>query len=300
MAKPSDLCPVSLRDAALQALEQTLARHEGKDPAISTGLGALDLALDGGFEAGQLILAGARTSVGKSVFGLNLARALAVAGHPVVIWSGEMGAAVLARRLLAMLTGIELSTLRRPPLGSIRGETQRKLVQAVNALGDLPVQIFDRSMDVAQLLRVVPTPEKGRAPVLLVDHVGLLPEVKGARSREQAVAAASRGLKLAAMQHGAVVIAAAQLNREVEHRVDKRPKLSDFRESGSLEQDADVCLLLHRPHNHERDANPNLLELVVAKQRDGRAGLLVSLHFDGALQRITDFRPHASHTKGGR
>lgn len=287
-ADPPKTDRIEIQEAMRLALEQTMRRAAGQEPAIATGVWSLDQRLGGGFEPGQLVVLGARTSTGKTAVSLQLAMYFASVGHPVIYWTGEMPALVLARRIIAAASGVDLALLRRPSSPAALTGQMHKLEIAYQTAAGLPLSIMDQRKTVEEIAANCPAPIDGLCPIVFIDHLGLLPEPKDARTREQAVSATSRACKMLALERNAVVVLAAQLNRESESR-QGRPRISNLRESGAIEQDADVVILLHRAANSDPAADPILVEALIAKQRDGEAGTIVKLRFDGARQRVEDW-----------
>jgi replicative DNA helicase len=299
-------------DAALRAADA--ARESGgRQRGVPTGIEGLDAML-GGLRSGQLVVLGARPAVGKSAMALNVALAAARAGIGVALFSLEMSADELGERLLANLTGITGTRIRDGRLA--QGEWDR-LVAARHDLDALPIHVdATGGLTVERIrLRVRALARKSPIALVVIDHLGLLaPQVGFERAGIVAATEAnSKAAKITAKDLGVSVLALSQLNRALEGRDDKRPGLADLRWSGSIEQDADSVIFLHREEVHllarepsrradETDAKHAVRiaawraainevagrgELIVAKQRRGPTGT-VPIRFDGALCRIED------------
>ena len=250
-----------------------------------TGLLDLDQKLGGGFRPGQLVLLAARPSMGKTGMALSIAYAMACRDQRVGVVSLEMGRSELTERLLAMHTG--MNTQQVGPLAR-RGD--ERVIEAMGVLAEWPLAIEDRAgltvMDVRSKARRL----AAVAPLdlLIVDYLQLL---DGGDSREQnrneEVSRISRQLKLLARELQCPVLALSQLSREVEKRASKIPQLSDLRDSGSLEQDADIVLFIYRADAYaEKDTvRTGIAEIVVAKHRNGPVGT-VPLRFDATTTRF--------------
>jgi replicative DNA helicase len=250
-----------------------VARAGGERVGVTTGLGGLDETL-GGLRPGQLILLAARPAGGKSALAMDIALHAAGAGHPVLVESLEMARLELGEQVLAR-GGVSSERLRTGRLDSL--DFERLRAQRDRVAG-LPLVIDDDSTTTILGLRSKArhTVRAGGLGLVVVDYLQLVQAESSERHerRELAVAAVSRGLKGVARQLEVPVLAVAQLNRAVELCTDKTPTMADLRESGSLEQDADVVLLLHRPVLYDPDADPGLAELHIAKHRNGPTGVV--------------------------
>lgn len=225
-----------------------------------------------GMKPGEFWILGARPSMGKTALGLHLALDAAAAGHPVLFVSLEMSKESIGKRLLARMANVNLLDL-------IHGEITQNERMAVNlALGQLrriPLYVFDRHCKSVPQIRtqIDAGCREGKYGLVIVDYLGLL-EPGRHENRNIEVSAMSRGLKLAATECGLPILALHQLSRGLEGRADKRPELQDLRDSGSLEQDADVVMFLYREGYYKRD-DPSLAtacELLVRKARNGQIG----------------------------
>jgi replicative DNA helicase len=239
----------------------------------STGLYDLDSATSG-LIAGDLIIVAGRPGMGKSAFSGNIAATVAAAGVPVLLFSLEMPAESVMTRIMARESGINSRNLRRGQLADTQWES------AVNATGVIsrwPIFIDDKP-------DITPTEIRAKARklkkehglgLLVVDYIQLVRPAGKHDSREQAVSEISRTLKAIARELEIPVIGLSQLNRQVDSRPDKRPMLSDLRESGAIEQDADVIIFIYRDEVYNKaEDNPNrgIAEIDIAKHRNGETG----------------------------
>jgi replicative DNA helicase len=226
-----------------------------------------------GWRPGQLIVIGARPSVGKTTVGLDIARAAAIRdGHPVLFVSLEMSRDELIARITAAEARVSLSHITDHRLTPSDWD---RIAAARPRIADAPLFLDDASScGLAHLRARLRHMARTGAParLVVVDYLGLMDAPAG-ENRQQEVAQIARGLKSIAREHSVPVVALAQLNRGVEQRQDKRPGLSDLRDSGAIEQDADIVLFLHRPdyQNKESDRSGEL-DVLIAKNRQGSTG----------------------------
>lgn len=236
---------------------------------LSTGITDLD-SLIGGLKPGQLVIIGGRPGMGKSVLAVDMLRATAIrAEKPALMVSLEMSVAEVRKRVIAAELSISLYRIMN---GKLNAEERMRLREASPRLGKTPLFIDENaSMDV-QGIRTAARRIQARhgLSLLVVDYLQLMTTSTSSDNRAQEVAAISRGLKVLARELNIPVVAAAQLNRQSTHRTDKRPELSDLRESGSIEADADIVILLHRPDYYDSESpRAGEIDLIVAKNRNG-------------------------------
>ncbi len=269
-------------------IERNGSRGEGLI-GVPTGFRDLD-ALTNGLHPGQMVIVAARPAIGKSTLALDICRAASVRhGLTSVIFSLEMGRTELTTRLLAAETGIDMQRLRR---GRMDGRDWDRIASTMSRLSEAPLFIDDSPNMSLMEIRAKCRRLKQRHDLRLVvvDYIQLMTSGKKVESRQQEVSEFSRALKLLAKELEVPVIAVAQLNRGPEQRQDKRPQMSDLRESGSLEQDADVVMLLHR-----EDAYRSKSELETEAARAGEADIIVAKHRNGPTDTITvAFQGHLS------
>lgn len=248
---------------------------------LPTGYKDLDEQL-GGMREGQLILVAARPNVGKSTLATDVLLEIAVRRQiPAALFSLEMNADEITYKLLAAQSHIVNSPVlyRRLRDGELNEDDWDRLARSASAVLGAPLHCDDSALLTvpqlrAEARRLVRT--KG-VRFIVVDYLQLLTGSGRSETRQQEVSEMSRGLKLLAKELKITVMALCQLNRGPEQRADKRPQLSDLRESGSLEQDADIVLLLHRPEVSDPEERPGEMDVIVAKHRTGRAGGVVCL-----------------------
>lgn len=284
--------PVS--DAVTEAMEmvERAANARGGVVGIRTGLPKLDM-MTSGFEKGGLTVLAARPAMGKSALGWQFAERAAMDSEHVLIASYEMGAGQLGRRGLSRLSHVDSNRIRR---GELTPDEWKALGQAGSRLAHLPIWINDYPPHQVEQLRsqVHRHKTKHGVSMVVVDYLQQMSgPMKGNRNNE--VEHISRGLKRMARELDVHVIALAQLSRGVEHRTPPRPVLSDLRDSGAIEQDADNVLLLWRPEYYFNDATPDSAyaewqgkaEAVLAKQRDGETGRIM-MTWQGSELRFTE------------
>ncbi len=261
-----------------QDLER-LAKNQNEITGIPSGFYDLDK-LTSGFHPNELIILAARPAMGKTAFGLNLAvNAAQKTDKAVAIFNMEMSAEQLAIRMIAAAGGIELSKLKT---GRLEHNDWKKVNEAMSELGDTNLYIEDSSgMTISEIrakCRRLATQEKGLG-LVVIDYLQLITgSAKYEGNRQQEVSEISRSLKTMAMELKIPVIALAQLSRSVELRENKRPIMSDLRESGSIEQDADIVAFLYRDDYYNKPAgdssNVSITELIIGKHRNGGTGTI--------------------------
>jgi replicative DNA helicase len=277
----------------VQEVVTKIQASEGRTSSgVLTGFADLD-ELTGGFQPGDFIIIAGRPSMGKTALALNIAENMALRGDGVGIFSLEMSKHQLVERLLASRSGLELHRLRRMMLGK---EHYTRLFAACGQLQDAPIFVDDLAASTllqirARARRMV---VKHSVKAIMVDYIQLITSGSRVESRQLEVSEISRGLKALARELNLPVICASQLNRAPEQREGHRPRLSDLRESGSLEQDSDVVALLHREdyyHQGDDEYEPSgTAELIVAKQRNGPTDT-VKLSWIEHSTRFKDFSP---------
>lgn len=242
---------------------------------IPTGFLDLDKQLHGGLKAGQVCVVAARPAVGKSVFGLNVAAHAAIKrGIPSVFYSLEMGRLELATRLIASEAKVPLDRLQE---GQILQADDEKIKSHIEEIRDAPLYIDDTpGVDIAMLANSIQFMVRRYGVQLVVlDYLQLVAGRKGEKSRQEEVSHVSRTLKLIAKREGIALIAIAQLNRNSESRSTGKPQISDLRESGSIEQDADLVILLHREDQYDADSErKGEADFHVVKNRGGQTNVL--------------------------
>jgi len=266
-----------------QVFEYLEQRFEQREliTGVPTGYHEFDK-ITAGLQRTDLIIIAGRPSMGKTAFGLNLAmRAAVMHGVPVAIFSLEMSMEQLMMRMLCAWGKVDLSRMRS---GFLQDEDWARLYQAAEALSEASIAIDDTpSLDPMELrARCRRMKAETGLGLVVVDYLQLMHTNQRKDSREQEISHISRNLKALAKEVDVPVVALAQLNRKVEERTNKRPMLSDLRESGAIEQDADLIVFLYRDDVYNtREDNPErgLAEIIVGKQRNGPTGLAKLKYF---------------------
>jgi replicative DNA helicase len=265
----------NIKDVLVRTYDNIELMHNrvGDITGLETGFVELDR-MTAGFQRNDLIIVGARPSVGKTAFALNIAQNVAKkTGENIAIFSLEMGAEQLVMRLLCAEGNIDAQRLRT---GSLTDEDWGKLTMAMGSLASTGIFIDDtpgvRISDIRSKCRRLKQ-EHGLG-MILIDYLQLiLGSGRSGENRQQEVSEISRSLKQLARELQVPVIALSQLSRGVEQRQDKRPMMSDIRESGSIEQDADIVAFLYRDDYYDKESEAkNIIEIIIAKQRNGPTG----------------------------
>jgi replicative DNA helicase len=281
-----------LVDDAMTELE-SIQNRESAYTGLPTGFRDLD-DLTSGLQPGNLVIIAARPGIGKSSLAMNIARNVAVQHEPVAMFSLEMSRYEIGMRLLCAEARVPWDRIRNKRVGP---DDWTRVVSAGETLHDAPLSIVDAGnvniVDIRAKARRLKTSKQGLS-LIIVDYLQLMtsPITRRQDNRQQEVAEISRSLKLLAKELKVPILALSQLNRNPEARADKRPQLSDLRESGSLEQDSDVVMFIHRDDldpEKKREA-----ELIMAKHRNGPTGS-IRLSFEPSL---TQFR-NAARTQSG-
>ncbi len=267
---------VPIRQVALNVLEkiETASKNQGTVTGIPTGFIDLDYKTSG-MQPSDLVLIAARPSMGKTAFVLNLVDHVAVRkGLPCMIFSLEMSKEQLVNRMLAMESNVDAQKLRN---GNLTDSDWDAIVEGIGVIGNSKLIIDDTpGISITELrskCRKMKL-EHGLSMVI-IDYLQLMTGSggKSSESRQQEISEISRSLKALAREINAPVIALSQLSRACETRTDHRPMLSDLRESGAIEQDADVVMFLYRDDYYNKDTDtPNIAEVIIAKQRNGPIG----------------------------
>lgn len=247
---------------------EELARNKGKIAGVPTGFSRLDDLLTG-IHGGELVLVGARPSMGKTSFAINIAAHASLKGYSVAVFSLEMPNEQIAMRVLCCEGRINMQRVRQ---GVLQPKEWEKLAMTLAPLAQAPLYLDDTAS-------LTPTQLRSRCrrlmmdknlDLVIIDYLQLMSTDGRPENRQQEVSEISRRLKSIALELKVPIIACAQLSRANVQRADKRPMLSDLRDSGSIEQDADVVMFLHRQGYYEElEEGSNLAEVIVAKQRNG-------------------------------
>lgn len=288
----------NIKDVLVETYDniEQLHSRKGDITGVPTGFRDLDR-ITAGFQRNDLIIVAARPSVGKTAFALNVAQNVATkTDENVAIFSLEMGAEQLVMRMLCAEGNIDAQVLRT---GALTNEDWKKLTMAMGSLSNAGIFIDDtpgiRVTEIRAKCRRLKQ-EYGLG-MILIDYLQLIQGSGGkGENRQQEVSEISRSLKALARELQVPVIALSQLSRGVEQRQDKRPMMSDLRESGSIEQDADIVSFLYREDYYDKETeNQNMIEIIIAKQRNGPTGT-VTLAFVKEFNKFVniDWSQHAA------
>jgi replicative DNA helicase len=280
--------------SATQDVFDRLDRKRDAQIGVPTDLRQIDQMLGGGLQKSDLIILAARPGVGKTSLALSIADTASAKGLGVMIFSLEMSKEQLANRLVAMEAKVDSQKLRNGYLGEAEVE---RVVEAIARVNEYPIYVDDTAMLSISELRSRARRQMLIKPfdVLIVDYIQLMTagsesggRERGPENRQQEVSVISRGLKAIARELNVPVLALSQLSRAVEARADKKPQLSDLRDSGALEQDADVVAFIYREEMHDPDTEKqHIASLIIAKHRNGPIGD-VGLYFEASTTRYRD------------
>ncbi len=266
---------VPIEQVTLSVLKRTslAAKSKGSVTGIATGFADLDYKTSG-FQRSDLLLIAARPSMGKTALVLNIAQYVAIKKKkPVVMFSLEMSAEQLVSRLLAMESRVDSQKIR---IGDLNGSQWMDLTYGAKSIADSGLIIDDTPGISVPQMRSRCRKYKLEHPdlsMIIVDYLQLMSASRSSESRQQEVSEISRSLKSLARELDVPVVALSQLSRAVEKRDDKRPMLSDLRESGAIEQDADVVMFIYRDDYYNKDSEKRgIAEVIIAKQRNGATG----------------------------
>ncbi len=265
---------VSIKDVVFHSLEsiEAAAKNKGSVTGIATGFYDLDYKT-AGLQPSDLILIAARPSMGKTAFALNIAEHVALRSNvTTAIFSLEMSKDQLVKRILSMHSKVDSQAIRS---GDLSDEEWLKLVESARTIGNSNLIIDDTSSISVGELRSKCRKFKleHNLGLVIIDYLQLMSGSKKSESRQQEISEISRSLKALAREINAPVIALSQLSRAVEQRPDKRPMLSDLRESGAIEQDADVVMFIYRDDYYNHDSEEaGISEIIIGKQRNGPTG----------------------------
>ena len=276
---------------------QEMADNPNDITGVPTGFYDLDR-MTAGFQAGDMIVLAARPSMGKTALAINIAEHVALnEGLPVAVFSMEMGASQLAVRIVGSIGRINQGHLRT---GKLTDEEWPRLTEAIEKLRNISLHIDETPGLSPSELRANArrlARQCGKLGLIVVDYLQLMSGSGGSNGENRAteLGEISRGLKMLAKELQCPVIALSQLNRSVEQRTDKRPMMSDLRESGAIEQDADIIMFIYRDEYYNKDSKePGVAEVIIGKQRNGPTGTL-KLAFLNSLTRFESLASGGSH-----
>jgi replicative DNA helicase len=286
--------PIGMSDLLTKAVDRIdeLFNMKGQMTGISTGFRDLD-DMTSGLQPSDLVIIAGRPSMGKTTFAMNLVEHAVVSNDkPVVVFSMEMPAESLMLRVLSSLGRIDQTRVRT---GQLEDEDWPRLTSAVNLLKDRQLFIDDTPALSPNELRTRArriAREHGNIGLVMIDYLQLMQVPGLSENRTAEISEISRSLKGLAKEFGCPVVALSQLNRSLEQRPNKRPVMSDLRESGAIEQDADVIAFVYRDevYNSDNPDNKGLAELIIGKQRNGPIGT-VHMAFIGKYTRFEDLAP---------
>lgn len=292
---------IAIRDVLMEVFErvETLYNQKGTITGIPSGFADLDR-MTSGFQRSDLIIVAARPSVGKTAFALNIAQNVGVrAKETVAIFSLEMSAAQLVQRIICAEANVDATRMRT---GHLENEDWEKLTMAIGTLSDAQIYIDDSpAITVADIRSRCRRLKRERGlGMVLIDYLQLIHgRGKPGENRQQEVSEISRTLKQIARELDVPVIALSQLSRGVEQRQDKRPMMSDLRESGSIEQDADIVAFLYRDDYYDKESEKkNIIEIIIAKQRNGPVGTVELVFLKNYNKFVNLDRNHQENAPG--
>lgn len=277
-----------------------LYHQENKSNVIGTPTGYKDLdEMTAGLQPGELIVIAGRPSMGKTALAINIAEHVAIDnGIPVAIFSMEMSASQLASRILGSISRVDQHQLRT---GRLSNEEWARLSDGMGRLHDAPVYIDEsgglNALEVKARARRLKR-QYGKLGLIVVDYIQLMAATSAGENRATEISEISRSLKALAKELDAPVVALSQLSRAVESRTDRRPMMSDLRDSGAIEQDADVVLFIYRESMYNRDLpeeQKGIAEIIIGKQRNGPTGT-IKLTFLGQHTRFENFADPRSYS----
>ena len=282
----------SLLTQVVERIETLYSRDNDSDvTGIATGFTDLD-SMTSGLQPGDLVIVAGRPSMGKTAFSVNIAEHVALeVNKPVAIFSMEMGGSQLAMRMIGSVGRLNQHTLRT---GKLEDDDWSRMTHALGRLNDAPIFIDEtaalNSLELRSRARRLHRQNDGLG-LIVIDYIQLMssPASKGGENRATEISEISRSLKSLAKELQVPVIALSQLNRSLEQRPNKRPIMSDLRESGAIEQDADLILFIYRDEVYNADSpDKGKAEIIIAKQRNGPIGK-VELTFRGEYTRFENF-----------
>ena len=287
---------VSIADVLQSTFERIdrLREREGRLTGLGTDYYDFD-DMTGGLQPGELIIVAARPSMGKTTFALNLTERAANTGAAIAFFSLEMSNQQVIQNMLCCRSQIDGSAMRK---GRITDQQYKRLQEEAAKLYETPIFVDDTpGISITQLrAKCRRLKQKYKIGLVVVDYLQLMTGGGRFESRQQEISAISRGLKSIARELSLPVIALSQLNRDVENRDDHRPRMSDLRESGAIEQDADIIMFIYRDDYYNKDSKePGVSEIIIGKQRNGPVGT-VKLTF---LKPQTRFENLAPGSGGG-
>lgn len=276
----------TMSEDVLVALEE-IEKNRGKLRGVPTGFTELDN-LTQGLHGGQMIIVAARPAMGKSTLALDFCRSASIRHNVTsLIFSLEMSQQEIAMRMLSAESGVRLSKMQS---GKMTDYDWRQVAETTSKISEAPLYVDDSAnMTISEIrAKCRRLKQEHNLGLVVIDYLQLMTSGHQVESRQQEVSTMSRNLKLLAKDIDVPVVAVAQLNRNSESRNDRKPMMSDLRESGSLEQDADIIMLLHRPDYYNSEDRPGEADIIVAKHRNGATATIGAL-FQGDMARFVNF-----------
>lgn len=237
----------------------------------------------GSLQGGDMIVLAATPGAGKTAMLLNMAVGMAKAGKKVDIFSLEMPRKQLQQRMICSMASIDASKFRKFQLTD--EEKNRYMETANNEFKKLPIKVFKQQTVGIEYIRTIEM--KSDSDIVFIDYLGLIDSFSNKGTYEK-FSDISRHIKLLAMQSNKPIVALHQLNRQIQDRDDKKPRISDLRDSGKIEQDADMIWFVHRPFCYDDKLDPNDMDFIIAKNRHGENNKAIRMVFNGMHQRITE------------
>jgi len=288
--RPGRIETVEVREFVRSALEEIFARAEGREVVRGLPSGFVDLdSKIGGLRGGDLAILAARPSIGKTALAMNIAEFVAErVGCPVLFISLEMSRRELAERLLSSRSGVGGSTILHPM--RITDDERTSLSEAADLCSGLPIWVDDTPSMTAHQIAASARRLKAACGLgmVIVDYLQLVQSQDDRQNRQEQVAQVTRRLKTLSRDLDVPVLALCQINRDAEKREDRRPRMSDIRESGEIEAAAHSVMLLHRPEFYDPNDQPGMAELILAKNRSGATGT-IKLTFEKHLTRFSNY-----------
>lgn len=274
--------PVTCKDAVFEFFKEL---DKPETPQIKTGFSGLDDMI-GGFTPGQMVIIAARPGQGKTAFATNVVTNMVAGGVPVLFFSLEMSNLEITQRLFSSIGQIPLRDIRSRPISQ---QTRQRVAEYGEYIAGLPLLIDDASrrrvLDLESVSRRAI--RKHGVGCVVIDYLGLIEPDMANQTRYEQVTAISRQIKTMARRLSVPVIVLAQLNREASSSKDRRPKISHLRDSGAIEQDADIVILIHRESKYDDQADKSKAEIIVAKNRNGTTGGM-ELRWEGWFTRFVE------------
>lgn len=273
----------SLIDLSDNATDILKTYESKKQTAIRTPYGNINKQI-GSLQGGDMIVLAGTTGSGKTAFMLNFAKAVAKEKKEVLIFSLEMPKEQLQQRIICSEAGINASKFRD---FSLSEEEKSRFKEYANKLKELPIRIYkNQTVTINQIKGIV---RVAKPAIVFIDYMGLINSYEN-KKRYEKFSDISRDIKLLAMETNTPIVTLHQLNREImsDARKNKKPKTSDLRDSGQIEQDADMIWFIHRPCAFDENADKSEMEFILAKDRHGEANITVPLRFEGKYQVITE------------